>query len=209
MQPMTIYPDSSYQTKQVILTILVVLVTITSWTVPVAIGIGVDDTTGISLTVSLALTIGLNVLLIVIALPFIPLYYRSLRYEIYEDEIVVHAGVITKSVKHVPFRTVTNLKVTRGPFDRLLGLGTLAVQTAGASGTTSAEESLAGLVDVQVVYDKVAAELRRFRRAMGPTQAGDDEAVTPRESGSLADSGPTLNAILDELRAIRARLDEF
>jgi membrane protein YdbS with pleckstrin-like domain len=205
---MTFYPDPRYKTKLNIVIILTVLVTVTSWTVPVGIGIGADDTTGISAGAGLGLAIGLNVLLIVIALPFVPFYYRSLRYEIYDDEIVVHAGIITKSVKHVPFRTVTNLKVTRGPFDRLLGLGTLAIQTAGASGTTSAEESLAGLVNVQEIYDKVAGELRRFRRAMGPTQSEDDEAVTARESGALVGGGDTLNAILDELRAIRARLDE-
>jgi uncharacterized membrane protein YdbT with pleckstrin-like domain len=90
-------------------------------------------------------------------------YYRSLRYEIHDDEVIVHVGIITKSVKHVPYRTVTNITIKRGILDRwFFGLGTLNIQTAGMSGTQGAEESLEGLPNVQEVYDIVAAELRRF-----------------------------------------------
>jgi uncharacterized membrane protein YdbT with pleckstrin-like domain len=62
-------------------------------------------------------------------------YFRSLMYEIQDDEVIVHVGIWTKSVKHVPFRTVTNLKVNRDIFDRwFFDLGSLNVQTAGMSG---------------------------------------------------------------------------
>lgn len=65
---------------------------------------------------------------------------------------------------------------------------------------TGAEETLAGLGDVQAVYDLVAAELRRFRSALGPTQAGNDV-------GSERDKEDLMAALLDEVRAIRSRLD--
>jgi uncharacterized membrane protein YdbT with pleckstrin-like domain len=127
-------------------------------------------------------------------------YYRSLSYEVQDDEVIVHAGIWTKSVKHVPYRTVTNLVVKRDIVDRLLGLGVLNIQTAGMSGQTGAEESLVGLSNVQEIYEIVVTELRRFRGGMAPTQADVEvEAVQP--------SNATLNAILAEIQAIRQTIE--
>ncbi len=124
-------------------------------------------------------------------------YYRSLSYEMREDEVVVRVGIITKSVKHVPFRMVTNVTVKRGILDRwFFDLGTLNIQTAGMSGSTGAEESLVGLANYDEVYEMVATELRRFRGGMTQMAAAGD-----------VDSSEALTAILDEVRAIRQALD--
>ncbi len=130
-------------------------------------------------------------------------YYRSLRYEVLADEVIVRAGIVTKSVKHVPYRTVTNITVRRGLMDRwLFGLGTLNIQTAGMSGNTGAEESLVGLPDVQAVYDIVVTELRRFRGSQAPTGADDDvPAPVSRANGEL-------KQLLVEVQAIRQILDQ-
>lgn len=128
-------------------------------------------------------------------------YYRSLSYEIQDDEVIVRAGIITKSVKHVPYRTVTNLTVNRDPLDRwFFDLGTLKIQTAGMSGQTGAEENLVGLPNSQEVYEQVATELRRFRGAMSPTQAG----VEPQE---FVSSDAALADLLHEVRAIRQAVE--
>jgi len=128
-------------------------------------------------------------------------YYRSLRYEIQDDEVVVHVGIWTKSVKHVPYRTVTNVQVKRDVVDRLLGTGTLNIQTAGMSGQKGAEEQLVGLANVQEVYASVAGELRRFRGGMAPTQADVEE-----EPAVVLPEG--LGEILAEVRAIRKALED-
>jgi len=127
-------------------------------------------------------------------------YYRSLSYEIQDDEVIVRVGIWTKSVKHVPYRTVTNLTAKRDILDRWLGLGTLDIQTAGMSGQTGAEEKLAGLPDVQEVYEMVATALRRFRGAMAPT-------TTEVEAEPAMASAGVLNEILAEVRAIRQALE--
>jgi membrane protein YdbS with pleckstrin-like domain len=128
-------------------------------------------------------------------------YYRSLSYEIQDDEVIVHVGIWTQSVKHVPYRTVTNLTVKRDILDRwFFGLGTLNIQTAGMSGTTDAEESLVGLTNVQEVYEIVVTELRRFRGSMAPTAA-------EVEGESAVASTDALSAILTEVRAIRQAME--
>lgn len=137
------------------------------------------------------------------ALLLVAPYYRSLKYEIWPDEVIVRAGIITSSVKHVPFRTVTNITVKRGLLDRwFFDLGTLNIQTAGMSGTSGAEESLVGLDDVNGVYDLVVAELHKFRGSMTPTAAGEQQS-SARTQASSVDYIPTLNQILIELQAIR------
>jgi membrane protein YdbS with pleckstrin-like domain len=126
-------------------------------------------------------------------------FYRSLSYEIGDEQVIVRQGVLTRAVKHVPYRTVTNVTVKRGLLDRWLGLGTLEIQTAGISGTHQAEQSLTGLADPDEVYELVAVRLRRYRGAMAPTQAGV-------EAPGSADE--ILAALLAEVRAIREKLDQ-
>jgi len=129
-------------------------------------------------------------------------YYRSLSYEVHDDEVIVHVGIWTKSVKHVPYRTVTNIQINRDIFDRwLFNIGSLNIQTAGMSGATGAEESLVGLPNVQEVYDLVAHELRRFRGAMAPTAAEVEVEQGVSADGALA-------ALLTEVRAIRQTLEQ-
>ena len=148
----------------------------------------------------LFVTVVLNGLWWLIALILIGPYYRSLRYEVQDDEVVVNAGIWTKSVKHVPYRTVTNMEVKRDVVDRWLGIGTLNIQTAGMSGQKGAEERLVGLTNVQEVYEAVAEELRRFRGGMAPTQSG----VGVEPAVALPDG---LGEILAEVRAIRKSLE--
>ncbi|MGB3904111.1 MAG: PH domain-containing protein [Anaerolineae bacterium] len=138
----------------------------------------------------------------VVALILAGPYYASLGYEIEDDEVIVRVGILTHSVKHVPYRTVTNITVKRDILDRwFLGLGSLNIQTAGMSGQSGAEEKLVGLTNVQEVYEMVVKELRRFRGGMAPTAA----EVEPEPALASADA---LSAILGEVRAIRQALQK-
>jgi len=138
----------------------------------------------------------------VVALILAGPYYASLGYEIEDDEVIVRVGIITHSVKHVPYRTVTNVTVKRDILDRwFFGLGSLNIQTAGMSGTSGAEEKLVGLTNVEEVYEMVVKELRRFRGGMAPTAA-------EVESEPALASADALSAILAEVQAIRQALEK-
>ena len=146
---------------------------------------------------AVAISIGVWSPFLILGLVLMVPYFNRLRYLIHPDEVVVEVGIVTQSTKHVPFRTVTNIQVARGPFDRLFGIGTLKIQTAGMSGQRGAEESLVGLEDVQSVYQEVAAALRRFRRAMPATAAGEEE-----------EEPADLSSLLSDVRAIRRMLEK-
>lgn len=167
--------------------------------ITIMIAIDGDGATAISY---MTVTILLNMLWWVPGMMLTELYYRSLSYEICDDEVIVNVGIINKTVKHVPYRTVTNITITRGPLDRwIFGIGTLKIQTAGMSGQTGAEEDLVGLEDVQAVYEQVVLELRKFRGGMAPTAVEEEMRIT--DISSIA-----LNEILEEVRAIRSVVED-
>jgi membrane protein YdbS with pleckstrin-like domain len=192
-------PDVRYRQKLFIIVGLFALLFLASTLLPaVFIGLDVDGPGGAQTGAAVALL--LNALWIVPALLLVLPYYRSIRYELHPEEIVVRIGIVTRSVKHVPFRAVTNLKMSRGPLDRLLGIGTLHIETAGKSGQTGPEASMVGLADVDAVYAQVATALHRFRGGIAPTQAEEERPALSAEDG-------VLTAILAELRAIRRAVE--
>ena len=90
--------------------------------------IGSEEGFGAGMT-AIAVIFFLNLVWAVPAFLLVKPYYNSLKYEVADDEVIVRAGIMTKTVKHVPYRTVTNITVKRGLLDRLLfNIGTLNIQ---------------------------------------------------------------------------------
>jgi len=198
MQEKQFTPSPKYLTKlRVTLSLIALVILVCGF----ALGVLIAFEEGIgALAITLLVTIAANLLWWVPGMLLSGPYYRSLRYEIHEEEMIVNVGIVTKSVKHVPFRTITNLTIKRGLFDRWFGIGTLDIETAGMSGTSSVpEQSLVGLENPQEVYEMVVSALHRFRGGMSPTNA--------EEEAPSAASPEVLNAILTEVRAIRQAMD--
>lgn len=162
--------------------------------------ISLDESVGFeAIRIAFIVAVIANLLWWIPAMALIAPYSRSLRYEIHADEIVVRGGIWTQSVKHVPYRTVTNLTVKQGILDRRFGLGTLDIQTAGLSASSGEpEQKLVGLPNAQEVYELVVAALRRFESAMPPTMGEEAEPAPPAG----------LDALLAEVRAIRQLLEK-
>ena len=140
------------------------------------------------------------------AIIIIPIYLRSIEYSVISEEgttaseIFVKKGIINITRKHVPFRTITNISSRAGPFDRLFGIGSIEVETAGYSGSmTSAEEKLEGITFYEELRDFILRELRKFKDpyVTGTEVVHPVEDSVPRLDDSLEDE------ILLVLREIR------
>jgi len=144
-----------------------------------------------------------NAIWIGIAMAVIGPYCRSVSYELTDEEVRVHKGIITHTVQTVPFAAVTNVELKRGPFDRLLGLGTINVHTAGYSQQSTAEASLTGIADYDEVAQTINDAVRGYRARGGPSIVAG-----PGPTAEAAPSGAedTLKDILAELRALRSDL---
>ena len=61
-------------------------------------------------------------------------YYASMWYELREDEMRWKRGVWFRMTGIVPYNRITNIDIRQGLVMRVLGISTLAIQTAGYSG---------------------------------------------------------------------------
>lgn len=156
-------------------------------------------------------TIGLNLIWLIPVLIWIPFYFRSIEYSVKAEsgetmpEVYVKKGVFTITRKHVPFRTITNISSRAGLFDRMFGIGSVHIETAGYSGSkqTGPEEKLEGVVFYEEVRDFILNELRKFR---DPYVTGTEvvfpvEKPVPRMEGLDDEILITLREIRDILRS--------
>lgn len=66
-------------------------------------------------------------------------------YELAEEGFKKESGILIKRYVAIPYSKVQNVDIYRGIIDRLLGLSTLVIQTAGISGQVMSEGLLPGL----------------------------------------------------------------
>lgn len=82
--------------------------------------------------------------LIVFSWVWANLTHRFYRYELRDDGFRKEFGIIWKQYTTVPYDRIQNVDIYRGVFDRIWGLSTLNIQTAGGT-RISAEGVLPGL----------------------------------------------------------------
>lgn len=147
------------------------------------------------------LIVGIAVLAMwVIACPVAKLWIDNLTYLIQDDRVTIQKGILTKTHQNIPYRAITDFILQRSLYDRILGIGSIRIQTAGQSQTASGYEgNMAGLIE----YDRLHGQLRESVRSLRPRS----ESLTVEEptGGSEAE---ILGAMLRELRAIRKNTEK-
>lgn len=108
----------------------------------------------------------------IIALIFLPMYFRyhTLRYRFDDAGVAVSWGYFFRSETYLTFEKIQDIHLTRGLFERWLGIGTVAIQTA--SGSSEAEEALVGLREFDRVRDFLYSRMRVGLRSGTPESAG-------------------------------------
>lgn len=141
---------------------------------------------------------------IMIIAAIITVYYvRGIRFEIGEQEVIVFKGIINKMEKHIPFRTITNVSSRYGIYDRLFGIGTVQIETAGKSGShIGPEAKIEGISNYFEVRDEILEILRKFRHQYATTTElpGKGDFVEPMKSYE--------ELLLEELREIKEILQK-
>ncbi len=127
----------------------------------------------------------------------VPLYfkYHTLSYRFDEEGIAMSWGVFWRREVYLTYARIQDIHLSRGLFERWLGLATIQIQTA--SGNAGAELSIVGLSEFDVVRDFLYSRMR------GAFQA-DEHGPVAQEDPKL----PLLRQILSELEALRHSLDK-
>jgi hypothetical protein len=104
---------------------------------------------------------GAGALLLLAAVALLPgRRYRAWGYAAGEDELTVKHGLMIRQVTIVPFGRVQHIDVAQGPIQRMLGLATLVLNTAGTRG---AAVRLPGLLHRQAeeMRDQIRGKIRQ------------------------------------------------
>ena len=137
------------------------------------------------------------ILMIIVAIITV-FYVRTMEFQIGEKEVIVKKGIINKTEKHVPFRTITNVSSRYGIYDRLFGIGTVEIETAGKSGQqTGPEEKIEGINNYFEVRDHILEVLRQFRHQYATA------TEVPEPTEPISYERPFEKELLDELREIK------
>jgi uncharacterized membrane protein YdbT with pleckstrin-like domain len=123
----------------------------------------------------------------------VPLYFRyhTLRYRFDDEGVAMSWGILWRRETYLTYARIQDIHISRGLFERWLGLGTIQVQTA--AGSAGAEMGIEGLAEYEQVRDYLYSRMR------GATQHSSTTAA-PEGDGATA----LLTEIRDELRALRA-----
>lgn len=125
--------------------------------------------------------------------PFImiPLYFRyiTLRYKFDAEGVSIAYGILWRREGYVTYSRIQDIHVTRNIFERWLGLGTVAIQTA--SGKANSEESVIGMMEYNKIRNFLYARMRGTKQADATPVVSDNEEIV------------LLTQIRDELRSAR------
>jgi uncharacterized membrane protein YdbT with pleckstrin-like domain len=195
-------PDKRLLTKQwSILSVLVILVVSVAllfrWLLPLSDEVTANEVSAIVWPVACGI---IFVLLFIIG-PILVIWVKNLSYLIGDDRITIHKGILTKVQKNIPYRAITDFIVNRSVFDRVLGIASIRIQTAGQHQTpTGYEGNIAGMADWQGLHRELQDRLKRLHPL--------SEALTTREPLMFTTEGDLLGQILGELKAIRKSLEK-
>lgn len=104
---------------------------------------------------------GAGAFLLLLAIVLMPRRrYRAWGFEEGEDELIVKHGLMVRKLTIVPFGRVQHIDVAQGPVQRMLGLATLVLNTAGTRGSAV---RLPGLLPAQAetMRDHIRAKIRQ------------------------------------------------
>ncbi len=138
------------------------------------------------------------------ALPFIflPCYfkYQTLKYRFDDEGVTMSWGLLWRREIFLTYARIQDIHLSRGLFERWLGVATIHVQTA--SGSSSSEMAIVGLTEHADVRDFLYSKMRGARFG----EVDEDEAE-PAAAAPAGEAFELLTEIRDEIRAVRERLE--
>jgi uncharacterized membrane protein YdbT with pleckstrin-like domain len=103
----------------------------------------------------LGIIVGVLVAAFILAILYSAFWVRLFGYEINDTEVKIEKGVIAKSYDSIPYSRIQNVGIERSLIERMLGISTVKIHTAGHSGQGSGAEG-----DIPGVEKTVASDLR-------------------------------------------------
>ena len=140
-------------------------------------------------------TLGWSALCAIILL-FHKLWIDRLSYIIKDSSITIYKGIFTKIEQNIPTSKVTDFVLHRDLFDRFMGIGSIQVQTAGASGAVGYEGKIDGILDFEEIHKNLRDKLISM------------QSIAESTNNTEKSNDSVLNDILAELKKINKKLND-
>jgi len=126
----------------------------------------------------------------------LPLFfkYETLRYRFDGEGMSMSWGILMRREIYITYRRIQDIHLTRNIIQRWLGLATISIQTA--SGSSSPEMSVEGILEAPELRDFLYTKMRGAREHH--EQTPDDTALAPKDEALTL-----LREIRDLLKAQR------
>lgn len=139
-----------------------------------------------------------------IALPvylWVGLIYENFTIELASKDIIIREGVITRRTTVIPYGRIQDIRTERTLIERMLGLATLEIETAGSSKVAS-QTMIPGIAK----KNELIAELMELvEKAKGGAGLGEEM----RQGAPSSASPAVLSEILVELKTISSRMESL
>jgi uncharacterized membrane protein YdbT with pleckstrin-like domain len=111
----------------------------------------------------------------------VPLYfkYHTLRYRFDEEGIGMSWGILWRREIYLTYTRIQDIHLSRGLFERWLGLATIQVQTA--SGSSGSDMSIVGLTEFELVRDFLYSRMRGAEADRADALVSDPQLELLRE----------------------------
>ncbi len=141
-----------------------------------------------------------------------PWLIRTLSYEITEDALIVRRGRITKVEIFVPYRTITNIGIVKGPIDRLFHIGHINIETAGTalgfSGKLGVDQYIEGLNDgdLKETYDFIYSKMKKLKDVYSTTT---EEISIEKENEKEVSLVEVIQELITEIKDLKRTIQDL
>lgn len=142
----------------------------------------------------------------------IPRYfrYRTLRYRFDDEGVSMQWGILFRREISLTYARIQDIHLSSNVVERWLGLAKIQVQTA--SGSAGAEMTIEGLQEFEQIRDYLYSKMRGAREAKRRPSLHPGDIALPAGTAVIAAGADelvaTLQAVVDEVRALRVAIQE-
>ena len=121
------------------------------------------------------------------------------------DRVISREGFIAKRSMEIPLEQVNDVRFEQGIFDRIVGAGTLLIQSASTTGTNSFED-IRHPEDVQrTIFHQGELNQQRAAGRSTPEAAASAPARPDSAAGAMPPLSPSVTTELERLADLRSR----
>ncbi|HAV62850.1 MAG TPA: hypothetical protein DCY13_10845 [Verrucomicrobiales bacterium] len=122
--------------------------------------------------------------------------YRSMRYRFDDEGVAMRWGILWRRENLLNYAKIQDIHLSSGLIQRWLGLASIQIQTA--SGSSTAEMTIEGLLEFEAIRDFLYSKMRGQKEKTAAASLPAAESLPTNAQVSL--SGEELRELIDALR---------